>query len=70
MHRYTSETIFAGRVGYSTIHSWRFRHNPPDWAIDTLAAHLDEIASKAANAARLLRESKKPAPTRTGLKGR
>jgi hypothetical protein len=61
--------LLGGRAKWGAIEGWRFgRRNPPDWAIDALAAHLDKIASEAASAARLLRESKKPAPTRTGLK--
>lgn len=56
---------------YDEIRKWRNgRRNPPEWAIDTLAAHLDRMADQASEAARQLRESKKPAPTRTGLKER
>jgi hypothetical protein len=61
--------LFAGRAQYGAIQGWRFgRRNPPDWAIDMLAQRLEDEASQRLAAARLLRESKKPAPTRTGLK--
>jgi hypothetical protein len=63
--------LFDGRAQYGAIQGWRFgRRNPPDWAIDMLAQRLEDEASQRLAAARLLRESKKPAPTRTGLKDR
>jgi hypothetical protein len=69
LRRYLEQLLPGAQ--YGAIIGWRFgRRNPPEWAIDTLATHLDRIASEAASAARLLRESKKPAPTRTGLKER
>src|SRR5579864_301715 len=65
--RYFADTILAGRARYGAIHGWRNgRRNPPEWAVDMLAAHLDKMAREASEAARLLRESKKPAQSRTG----
>ena len=56
---------------YDTIKKWRAgRRNPPEWAVDALTAKLDSMIRQASEAARLLRESKKPAPARTGLKER
>jgi hypothetical protein len=56
---------------YDTIKKWRTgRRNPPEWAVDVLTAELDSMIRQASEAARLLRESKKPAQTRAGLKER
>jgi hypothetical protein len=69
MRRYLEQLLPGAQ--YGAIIGWRFgRRNPPDWAIDALAAHLDRTARQASEAARLLRESKKPAQTRTGLRTR
>jgi len=72
--RYPGRTAMLKRLfnqPRDTIKQWRTgRRAPPEWAIDALTTQLEQNAVEYAAAARLLRESKKPAQTRTGLKER
>jgi hypothetical protein len=61
--------LYRGQVRYESIAHWRYgRRQPPDWILDITITALERQAAEHATAARLLRESKKPAQTRTGLK--